>query len=143
LCWSLDGTCIFSGSGGGTIRKWRLIDGEELLVLQGHINLVMCLCLALDDCYLLSASIDTSVRIWDLGTNNPVGEPLWHDDEVHTVTVMPDRQYIASSGIDKRIYLWDFEAALKQSSDPVCLWHIYLAAFNISSNTSLRPLECT
>jgi len=121
LCWSMDGTCIFSGSENRTIRKWRLIDGGELIVLRGHTNTVMSLCLTLDECYLLSASIDTSVRIWDLGTNNPVGEPLWHEDEVWTVAMSPDRQYIASGGLDKRIYLWDFEAALNQSSNQVCL----------------------
>jgi len=121
LCWSMDGTCIFSGSRDGTIRKWRLIDGEELIVLRGHTDTVMSLCLTLDDCYLLSASIDSSVRIWDLRTNNTVGEPLWHDDQVWSVSMSPDRRYIASGGVDKRIYLWDFEAALKQSSNQVCL----------------------
>ena len=121
LCWSMDGTCIFSGSTDGTIRKWRLIDGEELIVLRGHTNNVISLCLTLDECYLLSASYDSSVRIWDLGTNNMVGEPLWHDDQVWTVSMSPDRRYITSGGSDARIYLWDFEAVLKQISNQVCL----------------------
>ena len=121
LCWPMDGTCIFSGSVDGTIRKWRLIDREELIVLRGHTSIVMSLCLTLDECYLLGASMDSSVRIWELGTNNPVGEPLWHDDEVRTDVMSHDRRHIASGGSDKRIYLWDFEAALKQSSNQVCL----------------------
>ena len=116
----MDGTCIFSGSGYGTIRKWRVIDGEELIVLRGHTKIVKSLCLTLDECYLLSASMDYSVRVWDLRTNNPVGEPLWHVDEVWTVSMSPDGRYIASGGLDTRIYLWDFEAALKQSSNQVC-----------------------
>jgi len=101
------------------IGRWHLV------VLQGHTNTVMSLCLTLDGCYLLSASTDCSVRIWDLGTNNPVGKPLWHDGEVRTVSMPPDRRYIASGGLDTRIYLWDFEAALKQSSNQVCL-HLLL-----------------
>jgi len=125
LCWSMDGTYIFSGSGDGTIRKWRSIDGEELIVLRGHTSHVRSLSLSLNERYLLSASMDSSVRIWDLGVNKPIGKPLWHDDEVWTISMSSDRQYIASCGLDTRIYLWDLEAALKQSSgNPVCL-HLY------------------
>ena len=99
--------CIFSGSVDGTIRKWRLIDGEELkVVLWGHTKPVTFLCMTLEECYLLGASTD-SVRIWDLGTNNTVGEP--------------HRKYVASGGLNTRIYLRDFESALKQSSNQVCL----------------------
>jgi WD40 repeat protein len=38
LCWSKDGAYIFSGSGDMTIRKWRSIDGKELVVLRGLIQ---------------------------------------------------------------------------------------------------------
>ena len=139
LCWSMDGSCIFSGSGDGVIRKWRLIDGEELVVLRGHTEFVTSLCLTLDECYLLSASADSSVRIWNLGTNNPVGEPLRHDDQVWTVSMSHDRRYIASGGVDTRIYLWDFEAALKQSSNQVCLNMI----LTFPPSLILAYIECT
>ena len=123
LCWTKDGTSIFSGSRDHTIRKWRSIDGEELFVLRGHTGTVRSLCLSLDGCILISASHDCSVRFWDLNTSTskPVGEPLLHDDGVRALVMSPDGQYLASGGIDKRIYLWNLEAALKQSGIQVCL----------------------
>jgi len=118
-----------------------LVDGEKLIVpsLRGHTQDVMSLCLTVDECYLLSASYDSSVHIWNLGTNNTVGEPLWHDDQVWTVSVSSDRRYIASGGLDTRIYLWDFEAALKQSSNQVCL-NMFLT---FPPSLILSYIECT
>jgi WD40 repeat protein len=69
LCWSKDGAHIFSASYDGTIRKWRSIDGKELVVFPGHTNAVMSLCLSPDESHLVSAATDSSVRIWDLKTN--------------------------------------------------------------------------
>jgi len=122
LCWTKDGTCIFSGSGDQTIRKWRAIDGEELVVFRGHTRPIRSICLSLDGHYLVSASEDASVRIWDLKTNQLVGEPLLHDDEVWVLAMSPDGKHVASAALDKRIYLWDFEAGLKQGNNQVCLY---------------------
>jgi WD40 repeat protein len=113
LCWSKDGAHIFSGSLDNTIRKWRSIDGQELIVFQGHTNPVRSLCLSLDESYIISASNDCSIRIWDLKANQPIGDPLLHDDELLTVAISPDGKDIVSAGLDKKIYVWSLEAALK------------------------------
>ncbi|KAG2054080.1 WD40 repeat-like protein, partial [Suillus hirtellus] len=49
LCWSKDGAHIFSASNDRTIRKWRAIDGQELVVLRGHTHAVRSLCLTLNE----------------------------------------------------------------------------------------------
>ncbi|KAG2336326.1 WD40 repeat-like protein [Suillus weaverae] len=118
LCWSKDGAYIFSGSFDTTIRKWQSIDGEELVVVQGHTQVVRSLCLSPDGSHLISASLDYSVRIWDLETNQQVGDPLWHDDQVLAVAVSSDGQYFTSAicGLDAKIYVWSLEAALKRAS---------------------------
>jgi WD40 repeat protein len=113
MCWSKDGAHIFSGSFDHTIRKWRAIDGKELVVLRGHIS-VTSLCLTPDERYIVSVSYDHSVRIWDLKTNQPVGDPLLHDDEVFAVVMSPDGKYIASAGSGKKIFVWSLEAALER-----------------------------
>ncbi|KAG2346631.1 WD40 repeat-like protein [Suillus weaverae] len=112
LCWSKDGAYIFSGSRDHTIRKWRMIDGQELVVFRGHTNPVRSLCLTPNDSHIVSASNDCSIRIWDLKTNQLVGDPLLHDDQVRIVAMSPDGKYIASAGPDRKIYVWSLEAAL-------------------------------
>jgi WD40 repeat protein len=114
LCWSKDGAHIFSGSLDHTIRKWRAIDGKELVVLRGHTNVIRSFCLTPNERYIVSASYDYSVRIWDLKTNQAVGDPLLHDDEVFAVAMSPDGKSIASAGPDKKIYVWSLEAALER-----------------------------
>ncbi|KAG0697088.1 WD40-repeat-containing domain protein [Suillus ampliporus] len=113
LCWSKDGAYIFSGAFDDTIRKWRSIDGKELVLLRGHTYAVRSLCLSPDESHLVSASGDCSVRIWDLKTNQQVGDQLLHDDEVLALAMFPDGKHIASAGIDAKIYVWSLEAALK------------------------------
>jgi WD40 repeat protein len=112
LCWTKDGAHIFSGSGDHTIRKWRAIDGKELVVLRGHTNPIRSLCLTPNESHIVSASNDYSVRIWDLKTNLQVGDPLLHDDRVFAVVMSPDGKYIASGTLDVKIYVWSLEAAL-------------------------------
>ncbi|KAJ8590640.1 WD40 repeat-like protein [Rhizopogon salebrosus TDB-379] len=117
LCWSKNGTYIFSGSGDMAIRKWQSIDGKELVVLRGHTSIVTSICLSPDERHLVSASSDYSVRIWHLKTNQQVGDPLLHDDQLLAIAIPSDGQYIASAGLDKNIYVWSFEAALKQNGN--------------------------
>jgi len=115
LHWSKDSAHIFSGSASSdcTIRKWRLIDGQELVVFRGHTNMVSSLCLCPHECHLISASRDCSVRIWDLKTNMLVGDPLLHDDELSALAISTDGKYIATAGADARIYLWRLDVVLR------------------------------
>jgi len=134
LCWSKDGTHIFSGSYDHTIRKWQLIDGKEVFVLRGHTHAVTSICVSPDERHLVSGSRDYSVRIWNLQTNQQVGEPLLHDDELLTVILCSDARYIASAGLDKKIYIWSLEAALKQAGDQVCAHIAISLAHSLISN---------
>ncbi|KAG2747516.1 WD40 repeat-like protein [Suillus brevipes Sb2] len=103
LCWSKDGARIFSASCDGTIRQWRLIDGEHssffgVMPKPSH----PFVCPLMKDIF------------WDLKTNKQAGGPLLHDDELMAVVMSPDGNYIASAGLDAKIYVWSVEAALKQ-----------------------------
>ncbi|KAG2060020.1 WD40 repeat-like protein [Suillus hirtellus] len=117
LWWSKDGAHIFSASLDTTIRKWRAIDGQELVVFRGHAHDVRSLCLTPDESYIVSVSTDCSIRIWDLKINQAVGDPLLHDDRVFAVAMSSDGKYIASAGPDKKIYVWSLEAVLKNVVD--------------------------
>jgi WD40 repeat protein len=110
LCWSKDGAYIFSASSDRTIRKWRSIDLEELVVLRGHTNGVTSLCLSPDERHLVSTSY--AIRVWDLRTNQQVGDPLMHDDELWDIAISPDGKYVIGAGVNAKIYVWSLEAAL-------------------------------
>ncbi|KAG1842970.1 WD40-repeat-containing domain protein [Suillus subluteus] len=114
LCWSSDGTHIFSASSDCTIRKWQSADGKELVILRGHTSSINSLCLSLDESHLVSASKDRSVRIWDLKTNQAIGDPLLHDDQIWALAMFPDGTYFASAGVDAKVYVWSLDAVLKQ-----------------------------
>lgn len=120
LCWSKDGTRIFSASLDCTIRTWQSSDGKELIVLQGHTKAVTSLCLSPDESHLISASRDCSVRIWDLKTNQQVGDPLLHDGELLALAVSIDGKYVVGAQLYAKVYVWSLEVALKQhGSDQV------------------------
>jgi WD40 repeat protein len=140
LCWSKDGAHIFSGSASSdcSIRKWRLIDEEELFVLRGHTNIVTSLCLCPDECHLVSASMDCSIRIWDLENNKPLGDPLLHDDELFALTMSADGKHIATAGADAKIYLWSLDAALKNARVGV---RMCITTFGDSSERALVLLR--
>ncbi|KAG2053825.1 WD40 repeat-like protein [Suillus hirtellus] len=114
LCWSKDGTRIFSASSDCTIRTWQSSDGKELVVLQGHTKAVASLCLSPDESHLISASRDCSVRIWDLKTNQQVGDPLLHDGELLPLTMSIDGNYVVGAQLYANVYVWSLEVVLKQ-----------------------------
>ncbi|KAJ8588118.1 WD40 repeat-like protein [Rhizopogon salebrosus TDB-379] len=116
LCWSKDGTHLFSASSDNTLRKWNSHTGEELVVFRGHTNAVRFLCLSPDERHLVSASKDYSVRIWDLESNKPIGDPLLHDDELWALVISADGKWIASAGLDAKVYVWNLETAPKEKS---------------------------
>lgn len=120
LCWSKDGTRVFSASSDCTIRTWQSSDGKELIVLRGHTKAVTSLCLSPDESHLISASRDCSVRIWDLKTNQPVGDPLLHDGELLALAMSVDGNYVVGAQLYAKAYVWSLEAVLKQQgSDQV------------------------
>ncbi|KAG2053608.1 WD40 repeat-like protein [Suillus hirtellus] len=49
---------ILSASLDETIRKWRAIDGQELIALRGHTYSVRSICLTPNESYTVSGSID-------------------------------------------------------------------------------------
>lgn len=114
LCWSKNGTRIFSASSDHTIRIWQSSDGKGLIVLRGHTQAITSLCISPDESHLISASRDCSVRIWDLETNQSVGDPLLHDAEVLALAISVDGNYLVGAQLYAKVCVWSLEAALKQ-----------------------------
>ena len=63
VAFSDDGSCIVSGSGGGSVQIWDALSGVELKVLNGHSGSVSSVAFSSDGIHIVSGSHDESVRV--------------------------------------------------------------------------------
>jgi len=72
LAFSPDGSCIASGSSGGTIRLWDVETGAQIMKLKGHNLWILSLAFSPDGKRLVSTSRDRIVKLWDTSTGKEV-----------------------------------------------------------------------
>jgi WD40 repeat protein len=98
---SPDGTRIVTvggQSGAHEATVWDARTGEELLVLTGHTNLVLCAAFSPDGTRIVTGCHDGTAKVWDARTGTPRLEMNGHRGELHTVAVSPDGTRILSGG---------------------------------------------
>ena len=106
--YSPDGTRFAVAS---TIGIW-LYDadtGQEINLLTGHTEHVLCIAFSPDGKTLASGSQDNTIRLWDANTGQHKKTFTGHTRGVYSVSFSPDGQTLASggSGLDATIRLWD------------------------------------
>lgn len=57
---------VVSGSEDKTVRVWSLVSKEQVLVLEGHSELVISVAFSSKDEFVVSGSHDETLRVWDL-----------------------------------------------------------------------------
>jgi WD40 repeat protein len=107
VAFSVDGSCIVSGSRDKSVRVWDALTGNEKLVLNGHTNRVKSVAFSADGSSIVSGSYDNSVRVWDALTGNEKLVLNGHTDEVNSVTFSADGSSIVSGSDDKSVRVWD------------------------------------
>ncbi|KAF8884450.1 hypothetical protein BD779DRAFT_1801647 [Infundibulicybe gibba] len=107
VAYSPDGKYFASGSADNSVRVWDAATGTQILLLQGHDNLVTSAAYSPDGRHIASGSADNSVRVWDATTGTQISLLQGHDDAVSSVAYSPDGGHIASGSHDKSVRVWD------------------------------------
>jgi WD40 repeat protein len=123
-----NGSLLATGDLDGKICLWRVVDGKQVLTLQGHTGWIWAVTFSPDGKTLASCSHDSLIRLWDVQSldfeqSNPenldtVGDsshlPVTclktlrgHLNRVWTIAFSPDGQMLASGSDDQTIRLWN------------------------------------
>jgi WD40 repeat protein/energy-coupling factor transporter ATP-binding protein EcfA2 len=96
-----------------TVKLWKT-NGQHLLTLNGHQNVVWSISFSPDGQTLASASRDRTARLWNLK-----GEELQvlqgHQGDIYSISFSPNGQRIATASQDNTIKLWDRQGNLLQT----------------------------
>ena len=82
-------------------------EGEDMLLLRGHLGAVTHACWSPDDEFVATCSVDHTVRIWNSRTGKQLLVMLGHAGFLRAVEWSPDGRYIASGGDDACMKIWD------------------------------------
>jgi WD40 repeat protein len=107
LAFSPDGTLLATGDAHGEIRLWRVADGKQLLVCQGHTVWVVSVAFSSDGTMLASSGIDAMVKLWDVQTGQCLHTLQGHTNLVWSVAFSADDRILASGSADRSLKLWD------------------------------------
>jgi len=123
-----DGSLLATGDLDGKICLWRVVNGQQVLSLQGHTGWIWAVTFSPDGKTLASCSHDSLIRLWDVQSLdfeqfNPANLaeasasshlPVTclktlrgHLSRVWTIAFSPDGQMLASGSDDQTIRLWN------------------------------------
>ena len=108
LCFSCDGTLLFSGDRDGTLKIWDLRTQQMQSSLTGHTDQVYSVAMHPQGQILASSSADGTVKLWDIATRELIHTLRGHSDQAISVRFSADGT-LASSGSDATICLWDVQ----------------------------------
>ena len=110
VAFSPDGKYVVSGCSDTTLRIWEVESGQEMHILEGHIDGVRSVAFSPDGKYVVSGSYDTTVRIWDVATETETKNLKGHTDWINSVAFSPDGINVASGSLDKTGRIWEVES---------------------------------
>ena len=111
-----DGRSLVGGGSDGTIRFWRLEDGEQRLQWQADERGVEALAFSPDGRFLASVGVyEPAVVVWEVATGKEINRLQGHRGWVRALAFSQDGRRLASGSLDFTILVWDVAAALRKS----------------------------
>ncbi|MBE9127453.1 MULTISPECIES: NACHT and WD40 repeat domain-containing protein [unclassified Coleofasciculus] len=109
VAFSPDGKVFATGDANCEIRLWRVANGKQILLFQGHVDWIRSLVFSPDGAILASASFDQTVKLWNIRTGECLKTLHGHINRIHSVAISPDGKTLASASDDKIIKVWNIE----------------------------------
>ena len=89
------------------LKVWNVASGKQLANLDGHKNVVMCVCLSPDDMFCASIDYEGTVKLWSLATGKEHASWQAHKNTARSrVTFSPDGKQLATASATS-IKIWD------------------------------------
>ena len=107
VAFSPNGKYLVTGGLNGEICLWRVEDGQQLMIFQGHTDWVWSVAFSPDGQTLASGSDDGTIRLWRFSTGQCVSTLQGHAQRLRTVAFSPNSQVLASGGKDGTVKLWE------------------------------------
>ncbi|MEC4881792.1 MAG: ATP-binding protein [Scytonema sp. PMC 1070.18] len=96
--------------GNGTLKVWKLKNGEEVFTLEGHKEKVNAVAVTLDSSKAISASSDKTLKVWDINSGKELRTLKGHNAAVNAVVITPDGSKLISASSDKTLKVWDINS---------------------------------
>jgi WD40 repeat protein len=106
-----DGKRLISGGRDGTIRKWNIATGTELMKIDAHEYYITSIKINPNGKQIASSSPERTVKLWDLDNGNLIHTLNGHTGYVYCVDFSPDGKRLASCSSDSTVRVWDVNAA--------------------------------
>ncbi|MEH2005509.1 ATP-binding protein [Nostoc sp.] len=97
----------------GTLKVWKLENGEELYPLKGHSEVVNAVAIAPDGSKVVSASADKTLKVWDISSGKELHTLEGHSEAVNAVAIAPDGSKVVSASDDKTLKVWDIKKGIE------------------------------
>jgi WD40 repeat protein len=111
VAFSPDGQILATADVNNEVRLWRVTDGKELLVCQGHTNWVHTVAFnPIDGSLLASASADRTIRLWDTRTGECLQTLSGHTERIWSIAFSTDGKHLVSGSADRTMRLWDLNS---------------------------------
>lgn len=108
ITFSATGTRFATGSTDGTVRIYRLADGQILRTWHAHAGGTFSLAFTPDGKRLITGgSTDRSIRIFDLVDGKQLAHTVAHAGNVESLAISPDGSTLISGSMDRTVKVWN------------------------------------